>query len=231
MSTSTSLRLASISATVRPVSLRFAAFDKALLKRVVPFREGKIGPGQFERRVELLDEVAHAAGAAGEMIGQERPHEGPAHAGGIDDRIVDILGRADALVEDVQRLAPQGFLEAIADIAVDLLLEAQHMHADRFEIDAGAIHGVVRGLLAGNGLDQRQQIDRVEGVADDHALRMLAFGLEARRQKARRGRGDDHVGAGDRIDILEELDLQRLALGRGLMDEIGARRHRLQDRW
>ena len=179
MSTSTSLRLASISATRPAVGLGLAALDEALLQRVVPFGKFEIGPGQFERRVELLDEVAHAAGAAGHMIGQERAHEGPAHAGRIDDRIVDIAGRADILVEDVQRLAPQRFLQAVADIAVDLLLEAQHMHADRFEIVAGAVHRFGRGLVARHGFDERQQIDRVERMADDHAFGMRAFAIAA----------------------------------------------------
>ena len=166
------------------LSLRLAAFDKALLQGLVPFGKAQIGPWKFQSGIELLDESAHAAGATRRVIGEEGPHEGPAHAGRIDDRVVDIGCGADILVEDMERLPPQGLLQAIADIAVDLLLETQDMHADGIKVLAGAVHRFEGGLLARDGFDQRQQIDRVEGVGDDHTAGICAFGLKPGRQEA-----------------------------------------------
>src|SRR5688572_14200574 len=105
-----------------PGGLSFAALDQAALERGIPFGIFQIRPWEFQRGVELLDEVAHAARPAGEMIGEERPHEGPAQTRRIDDGIIDIARGADVLVEYVERLAPHRLLQAVADIAFDLAL-------------------------------------------------------------------------------------------------------------
>ncbi len=42
--------------------LRLAAFDEALFELGIPFGELEVGPVELQRGVELLDEVAHAAG-------------------------------------------------------------------------------------------------------------------------------------------------------------------------
>ncbi len=75
----------------------------------------------------------------------------------------------------MQRLAPQRFLQAIADVAVDLLFQPQGEHADPAVEGIGAVHHFGAGFFAGDGFDQRQKIDRVERMADDHPLGVFAL--------------------------------------------------------
>src|SRR5690242_2661420 len=60
--------------------LRGGAFHHALDQLLRQLRGLVVGPGQVERGAELLEHVAHAALAAGQMIDQVRAHEGPADA-------------------------------------------------------------------------------------------------------------------------------------------------------
>ncbi len=55
-------------------------------------RSDQLGPGQLQRRAELVQEMPHARLAAGHAIDQERAHERPAQTRAVADRIVD-LGR------------------------------------------------------------------------------------------------------------------------------------------
>src|SRR5438552_13447446 len=102
------------------------------------------------------------------------------------------------------------------------------MHADRLEILARSVHRLTGSPLARHCLDERQQINRIEGVSDDDAAGMRTFRLEPARQEARRGGGDDDIGPGDRIDVLNQLDLELLAFGGGLVNELRLCRHFLE---
>ena len=185
------------------------------------FRRLEMRPGKLQGRPELRQEVAHAGLAAREPIDQERAHEAPAQARSVADRVVDLLGRGDAVVDEPERLAPQRFEQAIGDEAVDLLADAQHPHADAPVERGGPILRCGGGLLAAADLDQRQQVDRVERMADDEPRRIAHAGREPRRQQARR-RGRDHdAGPRGAIDVAEHPDLQRLDLGEALDDEVG----------
>ena len=47
------------------------------------------------------------------------------------DRIVDLLGRRDAVLDQPERFAPKRFEQSVGDEAVDLFSDMQRPHADR----------------------------------------------------------------------------------------------------
>ncbi|ABA52551.1 hypothetical protein BURPS1710b_A2129 [Burkholderia pseudomallei 1710b] len=178
--------------------------------------------------------MTHAGLAARQCIREERAHERPADARAETDRIVDLARRRDAFVDEMQRLAPQRFEQAIGDEARHFLAHAQRPHAER-AIDAERrVDGVGRGALAAQHFDERQQIDRIERMPDDAALGTMRARVEIRRQQARRRRRDDRIGLRRATDPLVQFELQRLALGRAFLHEIRVgdarldRRHEMQ---
>ena len=87
-----------------------------------------------------------------------------------------------------------------------------------------ALGGLDRGgrrLRAPADLDERQQVDRVEGVADDDALRVGDARLEPGREEARCRRRDHDAGRRDRARGGDQIALQRLTLRNALLDEPG----------
>jgi hypothetical protein len=57
-----------------------------------------------------------AAAAAGQVKGQVRTHQGPAHTRPVADRGVDVGDRGDSLGNGVDRLAPQRGLQPVGDV-------------------------------------------------------------------------------------------------------------------
>jgi hypothetical protein len=78
------------------------------------------------------------------------------------------------------------------------------------------------GSLAAADLDQRHQMRRIEGVAEDDALGMRRFALELARRQRRRARRDDDVGRKVRVDIGHQVGLDRRVLGAAFLHEGGA---------
>ena len=173
--------------------------------------------------------MAHPRFAAREAVDQERPHEAPAQAGAVADGVVDLLRGGDPVLDEPQGLAPQGFEQPVGHEAVDLLAHPQYPHADALVEGRGALLRGGRGALPAADLDEGQQVDRVERVADDEPFRMRHPGAEPRRQQARGRGGDHHVRRRRGVDLGEHPDLQVFHLGQALDDEARARR-RLGDR-
>ena len=76
-----------------------------------------------------------------------------------------------------------------------------------------------RSRAAGD-LDQRQQVRRVEGVADDRAARRWATRLNIGHGQARGAGGDHHIGGHLRAEPLVERLLDAEVLGCALLDEL-----------
>ena len=204
------------------------ALDHALGKLRRQLRRLQLGPGQLQGRAELLQHVRHAGIAAGQVEGQAGAHEGPAQAGAAGDGGVDLIGRRHAVGDQVQRLAPDRLLQAVGDVARDLAA-----HLERFLADGGVEgHGPLDrrgvGLVAAQHLDQGQEVDRVEGMADQDAPRPLGGRLNAARQQAGGAGGDHRVRAGRRVDARHEIGLEPFPLGRRFLDEVRALHRRLQ---
>ena len=81
-------------------------------------------------------------------------------------------------LHEPQRLAPQRLEQAVGDEAVDLLSHDERLHPDA-AVDRGARSTVSGASPAAAELDERQQVDRVERMADDEPLRMLHLRLRS----------------------------------------------------
>ena len=81
---------------------------------------GELGPGPLECWAELLEEMRHPGLAAGEPVGLEQPHLRPAQAEALGDRLVDLPGRGDAVMDQPERFAPDGLEQPVGDVRVDL---------------------------------------------------------------------------------------------------------------
>ena len=154
---------------------------------------GQLRPGPLQAGAELRHEVLHPRLAARDAVGLEQAHLAPPQAKAHADRLVDLFGRGDAVLDQPQRLAPHGFQKAVGDMGVDLLAHMQGKHAD-------AAQGLFRRLdhrgvrrRRGHDLGQGQQVDRVEGVRHEDRGGVGRALLQFRRLEARSGRPDRHA--------------------------------------
>ena len=112
------------------------------------------------------------------------------------------LDRRDAVVDQPQRLAPQRLQQPVGDEAVDLLSTARSgcMPTDAVDV-GGALRSSPADVAAPpHDLDQRQQVDRVERMADDEPLGVRHAGLQLGRQQAR-GRRARYTTSGRRAAL------------------------------
>ena len=172
--------------------------------------------------------MLHPRLAAREAVEEEGAHDAPAKAGAVGDRLVDLPGGGNPVVDEVQGLPPYRFEEAVRDERVDLGVEHEGVHADRSVEAGGPSLRLFGGGFAPDHLDEGQQVDGDEGVADEHSLRRRAVRLEAAREEPRGRGGDDRVGGRGPARASEEGALHLLALGRALLNE-GRPRDRLLD--
>ncbi len=125
-----------------------------------------MSPGQFESGAELLEEVSDACLASRQTIKQEGTHNAPAQAGTVGDRLVDLVGRGDTVIDQVQGLPPNRLEQPVGDESIDLHAQHQRMHADRTVHRGGSLLGILARGLAAHDLDERQKVDGIEGMAD-----------------------------------------------------------------
>ena len=130
------------------------------------------GPRQLQRGPELAQHVAHPALAPGQVEGEVGAHRRPAQAGAVHDRVVQLGGGGSAVAHQVKVLAPQRLLEAVRQVALDLVAHQQRMHDQVVVVGHCGRDRLLGGCLAGNHLDQGQQVHRVERVADEKPLRV-----------------------------------------------------------
>ena len=165
--------------------------------------------------------MAHVALAAGDAIREERAHLRPAEARPIADRVVDLAGRRDAVGDEPQCLAPQGLEQTVGDEPVDLSPDVEHLHSHRGVERARPVDGLGRRLFPGDDLDEWEQVDGVERMADDEALGSPHVPLEQRGEEAG-GRGaDECVGPSVLVDLGEESPLEVDILRGALLDDVG----------
>ncbi len=208
------------------VRLRVRLRHDLVDERAVELRHvHELGPRPFQRRAELVHEMAHARLAAGDAVGHEGAHLRPAQTEGIADDVVDLLGRGDVVVHEPKRFAPERLQQPIADEGVDLLAHDERLHADRGIEGRGPRDRRRRRPLPGDDLDQRQQVDGIEGMSDDEPLRTPHRRLQVCREQARGGRGNKGIGRRVPVDLGKELALQLDPLRRAFLHVV-----RLADR-
>ena len=178
----------------------------------------QLGPGPFQRRAELADEMLHPRRATGHAIGFKEPHLPPAQAKAHADRIVDFLGRRDTVLDQPQRLAPDRFQEAVGNVGGDFLTHFEREKPNGFKKILGPVQHRGLGLVRSHQFDQRQKVDRVERMRDDDLPGPRGAALQFRRHEARGRRADDRVWIADRLHLLVELLLQLQPLRRAFLD-------------
>jgi hypothetical protein len=88
----------------------------------------------------------------------DRPEHGePRAESGLDDR-VDGLGVADPGIDEVERLAPEGVLQPVADEARNVALDVDGRLADAPQERERALDGVGPGVVALDDLDERDEV-------------------------------------------------------------------------
>ena len=75
---------------------------------------------------------------------------------------------------------------------------------------------------ATNNFDKGQQIGRVEGMADNGALRCWAIGLNVGHRQAGGAGGDHHISRDERTEAGIKRLLDRQTFRRGFLDKLGA---------
>lgn len=103
------------------------------------------------------------------------------------------------------RFCEQRRLQTVRNEARRFLLDVNRFAAEAVvELDCG---GDCRGICSwmGNDFDQGHEMGRVEGVADEDPLRVLALADESRAGDAGGGGGDCDVWAGFGVDFREEF--------------------------
>ncbi len=181
----------------------------------------EVGPPGFQRGQKVVQEMLHAALPAGQVEGCVRAHQRPAQAGAFADGGIDIGDGGDTLGDQMHRLAPQRRLQAVGEVAGDFLADLDRVLADGPVERHRRGDGLGAGLGTAHHLDQRDQMRRVEGVADHHAPGMRAGFRQARGEQAGGGGGDHHIGRQRGIEAGEQRLLHLEAFGRAFLDEIG----------
>ena len=97
------------------------------------------------------------------MMPQRRP--GPQHSA-----LSTSVDADDVVGDKVIDLARQRRLQAIGDMAGDFLAQTDGLLAQARVEFRGAPNGRFRGLRAADDLDERNQVRRIERMADDAAL-------------------------------------------------------------
>ncbi len=102
----------------------------------------------------------------------------------MSDGRVDVGNARDPLIDQVERLAPQRGLQAIGDVALDLPLDMDRLLADGGVEGERLLDGLRRGVFSAYHFDQRDQVRRVEGMAQDDAAGVPGGVLDVRNENA-----------------------------------------------
>ncbi|MET4037930.1 hypothetical protein ABMB68_009470 [Bradyrhizobium sp. RT4a] len=122
----------------------------------------------------LLHEGAHTASPTSDA---ERFHDRPSQPEGVADRVIDLLDRGQVIVHQPEHLAPHCLLEPVCDEAVYLFAHHERVHSESPVDIRRPLQRLGCRPLATTQFDQRQHVDRVEGVRDKKALRPIHLNL------------------------------------------------------
>lgn len=141
---------------------------------VVQLWGAEVAPLGLRGETEVLQEGGQAAGAAAKVETAERAGDRPPQTeGGRDDLIQLLLGH-HALDHEVDRLAEERGLQPVGDESRHLPAQHAWLLAERRVEADGVPYGLRIGLLAPDHLHQRDEVRRVEGMADDQRMQVTA---------------------------------------------------------
>ena len=193
-------------------------------------RRSKNLPRLNHRWEQVLDEMLDAALTAPEMPLQARAQHAPPRAGSVAHRSICVLDAEHALLDQVQHFTIERRLEPICHVARQFLVETNRLLADGFVKGHGPPDRLVRRLRTADDFDERDDVRRIERVADQHALGVHTVRLHDARRDPRRARGDDRVDRRGSVNVCEQLHLEIRALRSVFLDEVGVGQRILQAR-
>src|SRR5579859_2289989 len=123
---------------------------------------------------ELFEKMLDAALTAAQVIEKHAAHEAPAQARSPAQCGVRIGGADHAFGNKIVNLPTQGGLQTIGDMPRHLLSHANCPPSDAVVECGDALNGLLGGLGATHDFDQRDEMGRIEGMADDATLWMGA---------------------------------------------------------
>jgi hypothetical protein len=169
----------------------------------------------------MVEHMRHTALTAGEVEREHRPLERPTETRTIGDRAVDLLDRGLALLDHVQGLPPLCLLQSVGDEAGDFAVHADDGLADVGEEVCGPVDSGGRRGLSADDLDQRDEVGRIERMADDESLGVGRLGGHFGHAVSRGRRADHDVRRAHLVDPGQQSAFEREVLGCGLLDELG----------
>ena len=126
----------------------------------------------------------------------------------MGDRGVDVSDAGDPDLYEIERLLPQRRLQAVGDMAQDLMAQTDRVLAHRAIEVQRSFDRIRRGLFAAAHLDQRNEMRRVERMAEHDALRVArTCVLELADRDRRRARGQRRIGWRGLVEAAEETPL------------------------
>jgi hypothetical protein len=146
------------------------AVDERLLHFGRQYRLPENLPPRRHGAGELLEEVLDAALATAQMIEHQVAHDAPAQARAPAQGGVDVRSADDAFGNEVINLPRERRLQTIGDVPGHLLSQPDGLLTQPGVELCGALNRGFRGLRAADNLDERNQVRRVERMADDAAL-------------------------------------------------------------
>jgi hypothetical protein len=202
------------------IKLRSNALGHLLLELRRHEGRTQVLPPVLDRPAQVRQHMRDAARAARQVQVHEGTHHCPAQPRALRNRRVDVGHRGHALVDQMEGLAPKRRLQPVGNVPLDLAL-----HVDRPLADGGVeghctLDGVGRGALAADHFHQRNQVRRIEGMPQHHAIRMRAARLHAADRQPRGAGGQDRVQRRGGVHAAEQIDLEIQALGAVFLHEV-----------
>ncbi|GAA3475979.1 hypothetical protein GCM10018966_005060 [Streptomyces yanii] len=140
----------------------------------------------------------------------------------VEPDAASLLGH-HALDDEVDRLAEECGLQPVGDETRHLLAQHARLLAERrVEVD-GALHGLQTGLLAPDDLHQRNEVRRVEGMADDESSGLPQRLGDVGGADAGRGAEQQGVGGSGPLDAAEQVLFDVQTFGAVLLDGVCVR--------
>ena len=201
--------------------------ERALLLRLEPLPRGELAPPLLKARQQLLQKRSHPAVARGEVVGEVRARGSPAECRPERDGAVEIVHRDHAGQYEVDALPPHRRGDATDHVARNRLLENDRHPAESPQVIVRARDHRRRRLRAGNELDQRDELRRVERVRHEAAILAAAAREQLRRRDAARGARDQRLGSRHVLDGVKQPLLGDEVLVDSLHNPVGVL-HRVQ---
>ena len=185
-------------------------------------RLAEVLPPAGHARSEVLQQVPQAAGAAAQRVALERPGGRPAHADRLGDDAVELLRRDDAGQDEVHALPEQRRLQPVGDEPADLAVQRDGLLAQGAVERHRGLDLLRGGRGAGDDLDERHDVRRVERVPDQQAARLGHVAGHVARHEPGRRRQDEGVRRHRLLDVGEQRLLELEALGSVLLHDVDA---------